>query len=74
MIISSKSGELRLMMSRWPFVGGSNEPGKIARLIIEFHRNDLFERGLAGLHRSDSYLFFVLLRVFRVFRGYVFET
>jgi hypothetical protein len=26
-MISSKSGWLRLMMSRCPFVGGSNEPG-----------------------------------------------
>src|SRR4051812_17539704 len=33
MTISSKSGELRLMISRCPLVGGSKEPGKIALRI-----------------------------------------
>ena len=32
--ISSKSGELRLMISRCPLVSGSNEPGNMARRII----------------------------------------
>src|SRR5215212_8706969 len=33
-MISSNNGELLRIMSRWPFVGGSNEPGKIARLVM----------------------------------------
>src|SRR3954467_3847418 len=34
-IISSKSGALRRMMSRCPFVRGSNDPGKIARRTLQ---------------------------------------
>src|SRR6185369_1732933 len=34
MIISSKRGRLRLIMSRWPLVGGSKDPGKMARRIF----------------------------------------
>jgi hypothetical protein len=33
MMISSKRGMLRWMMSRWPKVMGSKEPGKTARFI-----------------------------------------
>src|SRR6186997_1321637 len=53
MIISSKSGADRLMMSRCPFVRGSNDPGKTARRISKVRlQHFLYLRHLLFIFRQ----------------------
>src|SRR5215213_3013000 len=70
MTISSKRGELRVMISRWPFVSGSNDPGNTARLIYsrsEFRFEHFLRlRGLLLVFRKIRRIRFHLQNEFKL--------